>query len=77
MAIIDNTIVQVNTPTCSLCNEKGKVYITADQEDRFLARGTTLIQIALPDVPADIREQLKTGIHGECWDRTFGGMEDM
>jgi hypothetical protein len=35
-----------------------------------------LIQDAMPELSADEREFVKTGITGEEWDQLFGGAED-
>jgi len=31
------------------------------------SRNGTLVQEAFPDLEAPLREQLKTGVHPECW----------
>jgi hypothetical protein len=36
-----------------------------------------LIQNAMPQLSADDREFVKTGITGEEWDQLFGGAEDI
>ena len=36
-----------------------------------------LIQHAMPQLSADDREFVKTGITGEEWDQLFGGAEDV
>lgn len=36
-----------------------------------------LIQNAMPNLSADDREFIKTGITGEEWDQLFGGAEDI
>jgi len=36
-----------------------------------------LIQNAMPQLSADDREFVKTGITGEEWDQLFGGAEDV
>jgi hypothetical protein len=46
-------------------------------EEQILAWETgKLIQDAMPQLSADEREFVKTGITGEEWDQLFGGAED-
>lgn len=47
-------------------------------EEQLLAWETgELIQNAMPQLSADDREFVKTGITGEEWDQLFGGAEDI
>ena len=47
-------------------------------EDQLLAwEMGKLIQDAMPQLSADDREFIKTGITGEEWDQVFGGSEDI
>lgn len=47
-------------------------------EDQLLAwEMGKLIQDAMPQLSADDREFIKTGITGEEWDQLFGGSEDI
>mgnify|MGYP001116319879 CR=1 FL=1 len=47
-------------------------------EEQLLAWETgELIQNAMPQLSADDREFVKTGITGEEWDQLFGGAEEM
>lgn len=56
----------------------GQVVLTHDQYLRFKAwqTGPKMIQDALPDLSADDREILMTGIGPEQWDRMFKTEED-
>ena len=47
--------------------------ITLDQLERW--QNGTLIQIAMPDISADQREFIKTGITQSSWDSMFGQPE--
>jgi hypothetical protein len=60
------TMMVIPTRVCPECQKPGTVAIPAEGYERW-TRGE-LIQVALPDTPAGIREQLKTGYHPECWD---------
>lgn len=57
---------------CMLCNEPPRaILVDAAGLDAWL--NGALIQDALPDLSDGEREEVKSGIHEECWDRMFGG----
>lgn len=67
------------TPTCPFCGKKGNVVLNEEQISKHVAytKGEIrFIQDAFPELSAPVREQLKTGIHPECWDNAFGDDED-
>lgn len=66
-----NEIYVVETPSCSWCGKTGTVELTFKDFISF-EHGSGLIQDRLPNTPAPIREQLKTGYHPECWTTMFG-----
>ena len=49
------------------------IEVTADQLRRW--EGGEMIQNAMPNVSADEREFIKTGLTREDWDNMFGGAE--
>ena len=57
--------------TCPFCDKTNFVQLTPDQWKRYgeWSSGKLLIQNALPDLTADQRELLKTGICSECWEK--------
>lgn len=67
-----NEIYVVETPMCSWCGSTGTVELTFQDYISF-EHGSGLIQERLPNTPAPIREQLKTGYHPKCWEEMFGG----
>ena len=48
--------------------------VTEAQIDRYINQGW-LLQDAFPNLNADDREFIKTGITGEEWDQMFGGAD--
>lgn len=62
-------LVSIVTAECFVCKKGGEVKLTLDQYNRL--RKGSYIQGSLPDVAPEIREQLITGMHGDCWDRVF------
>lgn len=57
------------TAYCTRCGHPKTVACTDEQYARF--RGGALIQTAMPDVPAEQRELLLSGICGDCWKEVF------
>jgi hypothetical protein len=67
-------VMKAITKPCIFCGVMEMVDVPLDGWERWQAG--ELIQIALPDLPIDIRELLVTGIHLECWDANLGDDED-
>lgn len=67
-------MIKVTTPECMVCGKAGTMSVPEEGLRRW--QGGELIQVALPDVPADEREQLKTGTHPACWGEMFSNEED-
>ena len=66
-----NEIYVVETPMCTWCGKTGVVELAFADWINY-EHGSGLIQDRLPNTPAPIREQLKTGYHPECWKTMFG-----
>ena len=64
----------VGTRPCFYCLESSVMHLSG-QEVRNLNKGM-FIQDALPDRSASFREQVKTGIHPDCWDAIFADNEE-
>lgn len=58
------------TVICTQCKRSVEVPATEEQITRW--RGGELIQRAIPNITADQREILMSGICGECFDAVFG-----
>jgi hypothetical protein len=66
------------TPQCLTCGETGTVTLTASQVVKLASylNGTIrLIQDAFPELSAEVREQIVTGSHPECWASHFAKTE--
>lgn len=61
---------QINTPTCIGCGRSSTLTVSETGIAKW--RGGALIQDALPELDADQRELLVSGIHPECWAKMFG-----
>lgn len=69
-------MVKVKTRKCIHCGEDGEVTVPKSEWEKWdLGRGPH-IQVAMPRVSADIREQILSGTHGKCWDALFAGMDE-
>jgi hypothetical protein len=67
---LDTETYIVETPICGMCGEQGVVEVPAVG---FLQWNFgMLVQEAFPDVSLDIREQLISGTHPECWKKMVG-----
>lgn len=54
---------------CPFCREADEVEVPVDGFQRWQAG--ELIQQAMPELDADKREQLISGVCAKCWDATF------
>lgn len=63
-------IYVIETPTCTICDKGG--FVEAPLENYLQWNFGMLIQDAFPNMPAPLREQLKTGIHPECYQKMLG-----
>lgn len=64
------TMVKVKTKRCPHCLNSGEVEVPIDGYNAWVAG--EYIQAALPTTAADIREQLISGFHPDCWKKVFG-----
>lgn len=61
--------------TCPFCGETS--FVTVPMEGLVVwMSGEMLIQEALPEVSASVREQLISGICPDCWNSMFGEEEE-
>ena len=65
--------VMVNTPSCFHCGLTGQVNVMRRDLERW--QGGELIQRAFPEMTPDVREQMISGTHPECWDAMMGEVE--
>lgn len=54
---------------CIGCGKRSALSLDAAAFDAW--RAGALIQQAFPSLTADEREMIKTGTHGDCWDKIF------
>ena len=69
-----NDDIVVETPPCTLCEQRSTVSMTTEQYERMI-KGGEPVQKIFPTWSADLRELLITGTHQECWDEITGGEE--
>lgn len=58
------------TKQCPICEKTHTIEVDAEAWDRWQRREVN-IQDAFPELSADVREMLNTGIDGACWDTMF------
>lgn len=58
------------TPACRMCGQEGWVTVPSHAIEPLMEH--VPIQTVLPELDQGLREQIKTGIHPECWARAFG-----
>jgi hypothetical protein len=68
MTVLDT--MTAKTRPCLHCNETSTLAVDAGAYRRW--KSGTLIQEAFPDMTADDRELLISGIHPACWHLLFG-----
>jgi hypothetical protein len=66
--------MRVTTEPCMVCGKTSEMDVSTTGWVRW--KGGWLIQDAFPEMPAELREQLKTGTMPECWDKMFADMEE-
>jgi hypothetical protein len=61
--------VTYTTKSCRHCGKASKMKLDGEAYDAW--RSGTHVQTAFPQMSADDREQLVSGIHPACWDILF------
>ena len=66
----------IETAECPFCKKDGQVEVTDEQHAQFKQWEKQLrgpfIQDGLSTWPAELREQLLTGVHPKCWEEFIG-----
>ena len=70
MSTVKNGFLRTQCPMC-----KEVYYVTLPLDGYKKWQEGELIQNAFPNMSADNREKLITGICSECWDKAFGEEE--
>lgn len=73
-SLLGYDIGPVDTPECFHCGRPGIVFVNVDGYVAWM-KGK-LIQEAFPEMPAERREQLLSGIHPECFDEMYSDFDD-
>lgn len=66
--------VIIMCPTCMVCSSRGEVAVTMEEYNRLMT-GALISDHTFPDMTADVREMLISGIHPECFDEMVGDEE--
>ena len=68
----DQTMITV---TCPLCKKDFCIVVNTEDWSDFQNK-KKLIQHCFPYLSANVREQLQSGICGECWNKVFKDVEE-
>jgi hypothetical protein len=68
-------VKDVETPQCFHCGKTGTVTVSAEAYASW-REGLGPIQQFMGEMPMELREQLISGTHPECWMELFGTDED-
>jgi hypothetical protein len=66
--------MKIITEPCMVCGKSSEMEVDTRGFVRW--RSGWLIQDAFPDMPAELREQLKLGTHPACFESMFADVED-
>jgi hypothetical protein len=66
--------MRITTEPCMVCGETSEMDVSTTGWVRW--KGGWLIQDAFPEMPAELREQLKLGTHPACFEAMFGEEDD-
>jgi hypothetical protein len=69
-----SNLIAVKTKPCCVCNEYEVWSLDRQLVERW--QGGENIQRVFPNMSAEEREVLISGIHPACWDKLFPGEED-
>ena len=72
-------VTTVVTPQCYQCGDIGEVALTTEESIGYYNWKEGIvdyIQDAMPTLPKELREQLKTGTHPKCWEEMFNFDEE-
>lgn len=64
----------IQTQPCWKCGKAGFLELPSSGIDKYEAGA--FVQDAFPDLSAEIREQIMTGIHPDCWKQMFDPFDD-
>ena len=70
----EDDTVELPTSRCPYCGKHGSVRVTVDDLARRAAGD--VVQVAFPEMPEGLREQIVSGTHPDCYDALFAGTED-
>lgn len=68
--------ITLKTKRCMFCGKDGNVEVTLEHYEMLVEPDRPHIQDIMPEVPAEIREQIISGTHPACWDEFVKLEED-
>lgn len=67
--------IAVRTPRCPVCGVHSILDLPIEGVEKYNAGA--FIQDAFPEIPPEQREMLMTGIHPDCWKKSFPDEEEV
>lgn len=64
----------ITTRRCMVCGDDGTLELPVDGIAKY--EGGAFVQDAFPELPKDLREQIISGTHPQCWNDLFGSFDD-
>ena len=64
----------IHTRRCMVCGDGGTLELPVDGIAKYEAG--THVQDAFPELSKDLREQIISGTHPQCWEDLFGPFSD-
>jgi hypothetical protein len=74
MSQLPPNTVYFQTPTCQMCGQSTALMVDEEKLRRWQAGA--YIQDVFPELGAEVREQMISGTHPDCWDELIDGEED-
>lgn len=64
----------IKTRRCFVCGDEGFLELPKDGIAKY--ESGMFVQDAFPDLPKELREQIISGTHPDCWNDLFGSFSE-
>ena len=69
-------MARITTQRCMECGQGGTVLVQMSDYIKWMRKDAPLIQDCFPALSRELREQILTGTHPECWEKMFPPEEE-
>jgi hypothetical protein len=70
----EDNLVEIATKPCVYCLQQH--YVTVDVEGLEKWQAGAFVQVAFPNMPADVREMLISGTCPDCWEKFIKPLDE-